>query len=139
MVKAAPTIQNLNDDSRWFAYSGMIQGNISVPASITLIDISNTGLRDSYVCIEPFFDTPITFNTSTSLGIEIAIDDIVIFTGDQFLVPDSQASFNLSKGGASGQKVTLFVPRQSKLTVTSLNSSGNNNQQRGCNVLGWYL
>ena len=134
-----PTQQLLSEGTKWFAYSGQVQGDVSVPASITLIDIPNTGLRDSYVCIEPFFATPITVNTATSLGIEISIDDIVVFTGDQFLVPDSQASFNLSKGGASGQKVTLFVPRQSKLTITSLNSSGNNNQQRGANVIGYFL
>lgn len=133
------TQQLLSDGTKWFAYSGQLQGDVSVPASITLLTIDNTGLRDSYVCIEPFFATPITVNTATSLGIEISIDDIVVFTGDQFLVPDSQASFNLSKGGASGQKVTLFVPRQSKLTVISLNSSGNNNQQRGCNLIGYYL
>jgi hypothetical protein len=41
----------LSDGSRFYAYSGIVQGDVSVPATITLIDIPNTGLKDSFVKI----------------------------------------------------------------------------------------
>ena len=33
----------------------------------------------------------------------------------------------------------MFIPRQSKLEVLSLNDADNNTQDRGANLIGYYL
>lgn len=131
-----PTQQLLSDGKKWFAYSGKQVGDVSVPATIELINIPNTGLYDSYVCIEPIFGTLVSNALGSSLGIEVVIDDIIVVTCDQFSVTNwggTQLSTNQML------KYTLFVPRQSELKIISLNTSANNTQERGCNLIGYYI
>ena len=106
-----PTQQLLSEGTKWFAYSGIVQGDVSVPASITLIDIPNTGLRDSYVCISPSYARAITNTNGTQLGITIAIDDIVVVNSQRY---EQESDYV--------EEHKLFVPRQSKLTITSLHN-----------------
>lgn len=125
-----PTQQLLSDGMRWFAYSGSVVGDISVPATISLITIENTGLRDSLIYIQPFYAQPVSTAGAQSLGQIVNIDDIEVFK--------SQDQENKYLSGPTN-KICLMIPRQSKLEVLSLNTSGNNTQERGCNIIGYYL
>tara|TARA_R100001163_G_C4921310_1_gene101398 strand:- start:104 stop:502 length:399 start_codon:yes stop_codon:yes gene_type:complete len=126
----------LSSGDKYYAYSGITFGDISVPASIPLINIPNTGLRDSFIDIQPIFGTLVSNAVGSSLGIQVEIDNNVVLTCDQFSVTNwggTQLSTNQLL------RYSLFVPRQSKLVITSLNTSANNTQERGCNILGYYL
>tara|TARA_R100000963_G_C4562292_1_gene50664 strand:+ start:187 stop:474 length:288 start_codon:yes stop_codon:yes gene_type:complete len=95
-----------------------------------MISIPNTGLRDSYVQIQPFFSTPISASAGNSLGLQIQLDDVTILK--QAYKDDSDSLDN-------NNTIILFIPRQSKLEILSLNTSGNNTQERGVNLLGYYV
>ena len=126
-----PTQQLLSDGKKWFAYSGSVIGDVSVPATITMINIPNTGLRDSYVTIQPTFALPTAYTLADGLGIAINIDGIEVYRsvlgrldqGCPIFLPD----------------ICLFVPRQSELQVISLNTAANNNDSRGANVVAYYI
>ena len=118
----------LSSGDKWFSYSGEVLGDVSVPAAIQLNFIPNTGLKDSYVIIQPFYDKPINQSAATQLGIQVKLNDTSIIKSKiYFEYSDKNETFN------------LFVPRQSKLEIISLNESSNNSQIRGCNILGYYL
>ena len=122
----------LSGGDKWYSYSGEIFGDVSVPTSISMILIPNTGLRDSYIELYPFYSDLISGTAASALGIQIKLNDTVIlkskqyYGGNQAIQQDSEL-------------VNLFIPRQSKLEVISLNTSGNNTQIRGCNLIGYYL
>lgn len=128
-VQVSPTQQLLSQGERFYVYGGLKTGDATNPATVNLVSIDNVGLRDCYVQIQPYFSLPASTATNEGLGIQILIDDEIVFeqkSPDPFY-RDVQ------------QPINLFVPRQSKLTILSLNTSGNNTQSRGCSVLGWYL
>lgn len=116
---------NLGKD-KWFANSGLIVGDVSVPATIELINIPNTGLQNAYVKIQPFYGKPASASSGNGLGILIKINDIEIIKsqrdGDNNVDPF---------------QFELFIPYQSKLEIISLNTSANNTQERGVTLLGW--
>ena len=118
----------LSGGDKWFSYSGVKFGDVSAPATIQLNFIPNTGLRDSMVVVQAFYGLATTATGTAQLGIIIKIDDseVVKFQGREYSREDND-TFN------------LFVPRQSKLEVISINTSGNNTQERGANILGYYL
>jgi hypothetical protein len=118
----------LSGGDKWFSYSGVLFGDVSVPATIQLNFIPNTGLRDSYVVVQAFYGLAVSGTGTAQLGIIIKINDteVVKFQGREYSREDND-TFN------------LFVPRQSKLEVLSINTSGNNTQERGANILGYYL
>ena len=120
----------LSDGSRFYAYSGIVQGDGSVPASITLISIPNTGLKDSFVKIQPSFGNANASGGGDSLGISVLIDGVEVIN------QQGQTATNHSR---ATQEMNLFIPRQSSLTILSLNTSGNNTQERGVTMLGWCL
>jgi hypothetical protein len=124
------TQQLLSDGTKWFSYSGMVVGDITVPASITLITVENTGLRDSYVCFKFFVGQRASGAGGTNLGQVVLIDDIEVFK--------SQNQFGSDAPVSSGN-TEIFIPRQSKLQVLSLNTGGNNLQERGVCVIGYYI
>ena len=121
----------LSGGDKWFSYSGEIQGDVSVPASISMILIPNTGLRDSLVYIQPYFDKPTTTSNNEGLGIEIKLNDTIIYNSQVGITPQTPT--------LTMNPIQLFIPRQSKLEIISVNTSGNNNQIRGANALGYYL
>jgi hypothetical protein len=120
----------LSSGDKWYSYSGEIQGDVSVPASIQLIFIPNTGLRDSYLNIQPFLGRPNSDGDGDALGIEIKLNDVTVFNSQGVIMDRTQLSLN---------PIILFAPRQSKIEVISLNTTNNNTQVRGCNILGYYL
>jgi hypothetical protein len=122
----------LSGGDKWFSYSGSVFGDVSAPATIQLNFIPNTGLRDSYVQIQPFYGDPIIGTANTALGIEVKLNDVTII---------KQQSDRYAYGNESTvpNAFVLFIPRQSKLEVISLNRTDNNTQERGCNILGYYL
>jgi hypothetical protein len=120
----------LSGGDKWFSYSGVVFGDVSAPASIQLIFIPNTGLRDTLVQVQPFYGVPNTTGSGTSLGIEIKLNDVTIVKCQ----PYTEATYDIND-----KLFNLFIPRQSKLEIISLNTSGNNTQDRGCNVIGYYL
>ena len=129
----------LSGGDKWYSYSGVVFGDVSVPATIQLINIPNTGLRDSVVQIQPYFGTIVNpaYSIDTALGVEIKLDDITVLKFEKFSLTNwggAQLTSNESINNYS-----LFVPRQSKLEIISLNSTQNNTQERGCNLLGYYL
>jgi len=128
-IKVGLVGKELAKGTKWYAYSGVHVGDISVPASITLIQETQT-LRNSYVQITPFFGQPVSSAALMQLGIEVQIDGITVIKNQ----PDSSTN-NVSEASTTWG---LFVPRQSTLTVLSLNTSANNTQERGVNVLGWF-
>jgi len=121
----------LSDGSRFYAYSGIVQGDVSVPATITLIDIPNTGLKDSFVKIIPSYGKLISGNSGSVLGISILIDGIEVANSQQYYQQSADAS--------RATIFELFIPRGSKLEIISLNTANNNTQNRGCTMLGWCL
>jgi hypothetical protein len=118
----------LSGGDKWFSYSGVQFGDVSAPATIQLNFIPNTGLRDSYIVVQAFYGLAVSGTGTAQLGIIIKINDteVVKFQGREYSREDND-TFN------------LFVPRQSKLEVVSINTSGNNTQVRGANILGYYL
>ena len=124
----------LSGGEKYYSYSGVLFGDISAPATIQLIFIPNTGLRDSLVQIQPFFGRPIASTAGTGLGILIKLDDVEIYK----IQAEDNAS--LAEQFMRVQNIIpLFVPRQSKLEIISLNTTANNTQERGANLLGYYL
>jgi len=118
----------LSSGDKWYSYSGEIFGDVSAPATISMILIPNTGLRDSYVVIQPFFAKQVDATQNHQLGITVKLDDVVIINSQRYQTyGDVVESFN------------IFVPRQSKLEVISNNTVLNNTQLRGANVIGYYL
>ena len=124
----------LSGGDKYYSYSGVLFGDVSVPASISMILIPNTGLRDSYIQIQPFFGRAISSSAATSLGIEVKLDDVTIFKQQGEDVGTAHEQFARVQN-----LITLFIPRQSKLEIISLNTADNNTQERGANLLGYYL
>ena len=120
----------LSGGDKWYSYSGEIFGDVSVPTSISMILIPNTGLRDSLVYVQPFYGIVASGTTGTQLGIEIKLDDTTIYKAQSGRSTDFNQVDN---------NIQLFIPRQSKIEIISLNTSGNNTQIRGANLLGYYL
>ena len=118
----------LSGGDKWYSYSGEVIGVVSVPASIQLILIENTGLKDSLIRVQPFVGIPISTGANQALGLTVKLDDVVIY---------NQQFYNHSTIGLEVED--LFIPRQSKLEILSNNTSGNNTAVRGCNVIGYYL
>ena len=118
----------LSGGDKWYSYSGEIFGDVSAPSSIQMVFIPNTGLRDSYVQVMPFYGNLVSGSAAQSLGIQIKLDDVSIV--------NEQNNQNYLAGL---EEFKLFIPRQSKLEVISLNTSGNNTQIRGVNLIGYYL
>ena len=71
------TKYNLGED-KWFANSGLTSGDVSAPATIELINIPNTGLRNAYVKIQAFYGKPIDVGEADHLGILVKINDTEI-------------------------------------------------------------
>tara|TARA_Y100001970_G_scaffold252934_1_gene327135 strand:- start:356 stop:739 length:384 start_codon:yes stop_codon:yes gene_type:complete len=121
----------LSGGDKWYSYSGVVSGDVSVPASIQLVFLPNTGLRDSLVSIQPYYGRENNDSGGNVLGIEVKIDDVTVIK--------QQSSVTGVYSMRNTTDFNLFVPRQSKFEVISLNTSGNNVQERGCTVLGYYL
>tara|TARA_R110000824_G_scaffold158505_1_gene332471 strand:- start:1034 stop:1426 length:393 start_codon:yes stop_codon:yes gene_type:complete len=124
----------LSVGNKWYSYSGTIQGGVGAPASISLILVPNSGLRDSFISLQPFFGPPVATGTDDALGIIVYLDDQEIYRQQNKWENDA-ATFDLDVSN----KIELFIPRQSKLEVQSLNTSNNNSQLRGCNLIGYFL
>ena len=121
----------LSGGDKYYSYSGEVFGDVSVPATISMITIDNTGLRDSYMQIQPFFGQPVVETSSEGLGIKVKLDNVVVSNYDSIQ--------GARWGPIVENPIMLFVPRNSKIEVISINSSGNNTQIRGANILGYYL
>jgi hypothetical protein len=121
----------LSGGEKYYSYSGEVFGDVSAPATISMILIPNTGLRDSLVQIQPFYGLPVSSSTGEQLGIEIKLDDNTIYK--------SQTGRSTVEVVRQEYNIQLFIPRQSKIEIISLNTSGNNTQIRGANLLGYYL
>lgn len=120
----------LTQGERFYAYSGIVQGDVSVPASISLINFTN-GLRDAFVKIQPSYGFPASSTTGAQVGLEIKIDGISVYK--------AQTGRSTDFNQLDSEMIELFLPRQSTIEVISLNTSGNNTQDRGATLLGWYL
>tara|TARA_R100001163_G_scaffold64692_1_gene59559 strand:+ start:720 stop:1097 length:378 start_codon:yes stop_codon:yes gene_type:complete len=122
----------LSGGDKYYQYSGEVFGDVSAPATIQLILIPNTGLRDSYVEIQPYFGKEVvTGGVNNALGLEIKLDDVTIF--------NSQARQQQQERETVTNIIKMFIPRQSKLEIISLNTANNNTQTRGVNLIGYYL
>ena len=117
------------DAERWYAYSGILQGDVALPATISLVDIPDTGLNNSFVKVTASYGFTSQLGVSDTLGIEIKIDGITVF----------KSQGNDYRPTVSRTPVELFVPKSSRFQVISLNTANNNSQERACTVLGWYV
>jgi len=108
----------------------MLVGDVSSPSTVPLTTILNTGLSDSFVKIQPIFAQPVSTGGGNALGIIIKINDLEVIKSQDYAWDNF--------GEAVGS-IELFVPRQSKLEILSLNTSANNTQERGVTTLGWYI
>ncbi len=118
----------LSGGDKWFSYSGIIFGDVSAPATIQMVFIPNTGLRDSLVQIQPFYANEVSSSSGDQLGIIVKLDDVEIIKQSPRGISDDR-----------NEQTNIFVPRQSKLEILSSNTSGNNTQERGVNLIGYYL
>tara|TARA_Y100000004_G_scaffold96731_1_gene108231 strand:+ start:362 stop:745 length:384 start_codon:yes stop_codon:yes gene_type:complete len=121
----------LSGGDKYYSYSGVIQGDVSVPATISMILIPNTGLRDSYIEILPYQGQPVATGVNDGIGIKVNIDDVTIY--------EDKSRSNYNNSPSVDNTIKLFVPRQSKLEVISINTANNNTQTRGCTLIGYYL
>jgi len=128
-IETGQSHKNLKSGRQWYAYSGIVQGGPTIPAFVTLIDILSTGLKDCFVKIQPCYGNLVS-TSSPALGILVLIDDVEIF--------DNQ-NYEPSRTGDRPEIIELFIPRQSRLTIKSINAEANTLQDRGVTVLGWYL
>lgn len=119
----------LSTGDKFYAYSGVIQGDVSVPSTIQLVLIPNSGLKDTYLRIQPFYGLPVSVASGNGLGISVKLNDVEIIN-DQANRHDY-----VSDHGS----YDLFIPRQSKVEIISLNTSANNTQNRGVNAIGYYI
>ena len=118
----------LSGGDKWYSYSGEVFGDVSVPATIPMIIIDNTGLKDSYVVISPFYGAPISNSGGAQIGITIKLDNVEIVKHKVYDVR-----------GDMVENFPLFIPRNSKLEIISDNSTANNTQTRGATLIGYYL
>ena len=126
-INVGQSLQSFKQD-KWYAYSGIVTGDVSVPATITLIDIPSTGLQGSFIKIQPNYGLPISNNTFSQIGIAVLIDGVEVIKSQKV------------EGESDMQELfEIFVPQQSRLQVLSLNTALNNTQERGVTVLGWYV
>ena len=119
----------LSGGDKYYSYSGVLFGDVSVPATIQMVFIPNTGLRDSLIQVLPFFGLPADDTAGQGLGITIKLDDVEIYK--------SQPA--IQRRNTVTNAIPLFIPRQSKLEIISNNTTGNNTQTRGCSLIGYYL
>ena len=119
----------LSGGDKYYSYSGEIFGDVSAPATIPMIAIDNTGLRDSVVTIQPFYGQPSTSSTNNALGMIVKLDNIIIIKEQ----PGNAGNYR------GNETWSIMAPRNSKLEVISMNTTANNTQIRGVNVLGYYL
>jgi len=123
-------LTTLPGGGKWHSYSGVLVGGPAVPATVELVKIPSTGLKDTYAKITPFYGQAIASSVGDALGIKIFINDVAVY--------ESQAQIYRS-GAGLGIMVELFIPQQSKLEILSLNTASNTLQNRGVTVLGWWL
>ena len=119
----------LSGGDKWYSYSGEVFGDVSVPSTISMILIPNTGLKDSLIVLQPFYSQPVALGLNDALGVVLKLDDVVIYNSQMSYSYRPQQQF----------ETKYFIPRQSKLEVLSLNTTNNNTQERGCNIIGYYL
>ena len=119
----------LSGGDKWFSYSGEIFGDVSAPATIQMILIPNTGLRDTLIELQPFYGQPVSTSSTQQLGVVLKLDDVEVYRNQG----------NDYRPFSYNEQIRLFIPRQSKLEVISLNTSGSNTQLRGANIIGYYL
>lgn len=122
----------LSTGNKWYSYSGEVFGDVSAPSTIQLNLIPNTGLKDSFVVIQPFFGAAASTANQQILGLKVKLNDTTI-------VNTQGTQGNVISNDILNETFNLFIPRQSKLEIISLNTSDNNTQIRGCNILGYYL
>jgi len=127
MIITGKGFKTLANGRQWYSYSGITQGGAHIPAFVDLVDITSTGLKDSYIKITPFYGQPTTTGVASALGIKVLIDDIEVYESQTSTTHEKQTS-----------PIELFIPRQSKLTVKSINTAANTLQDRGVVILGWY-
>tara|TARA_R110000822_G_scaffold103063_1_gene229603 strand:+ start:266 stop:649 length:384 start_codon:yes stop_codon:yes gene_type:complete len=121
----------LSGGDKYYSYSGELFGDVSVPATIPMITIDNTGLRDSLIQIQPYFGQLVNTSNNEGLGIEIKLDNVTIFKNQIY-----QATI---RSNQIENQLQFFAPRNSKLEVISNNTTGNNTQTRGVTLIGYYL
>lgn len=119
----------LSQGQRYYAYSGIVTGDVSVPASITLLNFES-GLRDSFIKIQPNYGVPVSTAVGSGIGISVKIDGEEVVKSQKILQDGNQNTSVVWE---------FFVPKQSNVEVISLNTSANNTQERGVTLLGWYL
>ena len=126
-INTGESLQRFTED-KWYAYSGVVQGDVSVPSTITLIDIPNSGLRNGFVKIQLSFGQSLSASGTQQLGTIIRIDgvEVIKHQGREYPRNDNDV-------------FELFVPKQSRIEVISMNTSSNNTQDRACTILGWYV
>jgi hypothetical protein len=127
-LTTGPNFRLLSSGERLYAYSGVVVGDVSVPATIQLLKFENSGLRDLFLKLQPFYGQENSSTSGQHLGISVLIDGEEVFN-----------SQNLTYSVFDHDDFEFFVPKQSTFEVLSLNTSNNNVQKRGCNALGWYL
>ena len=127
-ITTGPNFRLLSSGDRLYAYSGIVAGDVSVPATVQLLKFENTGLRDMFLKVSPSYGSPISNSGGAQLGIIILIDGIEVVEHNVYDVR-----------GDMVETFELFIPKQSTFEVLSLNTSANNTQERGCTALGWYL
>jgi len=129
MIQTGKGFKTLANGRQWYSYSGIVQGGPTIPGFVDLVDILSTGLKDSFVKIQPSYGRTVSTSGGGALGILVLIDDVEII--------DNQ-NYEPSRTGDRPETIELFVPRQSKLTVKSINTAANTLQDRGVVILGWY-
>jgi len=120
-------LQNLPSGNKWYSYSGSVNGGPTIPATVELVKIPSTGLKDSFIKVFPFYALAAAFAPGDALGIKIFINQVAVYEWQVATV----------RYEAAPQTIELFIPKQSELQILSLNTANNTLQNRGCAVLGW--
>ena len=68
----------LSGGNKYYSYSGILFGDVSAPATIPMINIDSTGLKDSLIQVLPYSGQPVNDSSDESLGIQIKIDEEIL-------------------------------------------------------------
>jgi len=124
-------LTTLPSGDKWHSYSGSVNGGPTIPATVELVKIPSTGLKDTYAKILPFYGIAIATGAGGALGLKIFINQVAVY--------ESQQIYESNDNHSSVSLIELFIPQQSELQILSLNTALNTLQNRGVAVLGWWL
>jgi hypothetical protein len=122
-------IYGARDDQHVYGYSGNVQGDVRLPASLPYLDFI-TPLQDYLVDLYYVEGAPVDTTTADSaLGLEVKIQDETVLSWQPSLYSSTSTPMNIRQVWPGGQQIQ----------ITRLNTTQNNTQISNCSFVGMAL